>query len=93
MVKRLNANEIIELLNSSDAEALDDVTFEGDIELEIDDTGSFSVNQLVAYALGEEAARIGMRLLSLAQSIGYPVEKLVDSQAEEPMKTVTHSSP
>lgn len=28
MVKRLNANEIIELLNSSDAEALDDVTFE-----------------------------------------------------------------
>ena len=84
MAKRFNVNEIIELLNNADSEALEGVTFEGDIELEIDETGGCSVNQLVAYALGQEAAKMGMYLLRLAHTIGYPVEQLVDIQAQEP---------
>ncbi|OYT63309.1 hypothetical protein B6V01_001715 [Methanosarcinales archaeon ex4572_44] len=84
MAKRFNVNEIVELLNNADAEALDNVAFEGDIELEIDETGGFNVNQLVAYALGQEAAKMGMYLLNLAHTIGYPVDQLVSIQAEEP---------
>jgi len=82
MAKRFNVNEIIELLNNADAEVLDNVTFEGDIELEIDETGGGNVNQLVAYALGQEAAKMGLYLLSLAHTIGYPVDQLVDIQAQ-----------
>ncbi|HHI30471.1 MAG TPA: CO dehydrogenase/acetyl-CoA synthase subunit delta [Candidatus Methanoperedenaceae archaeon] len=81
MAKKMKINDVIELLKDTDVEALEGVTFEGDIELEIDETAA-GIDSLFAYTMGQETAKIGLYLLNLARSVGYPVDQIAGMPAQ-----------
>ncbi len=65
MSKKIKLSELGSLFNGMDVEALEGVTIEGDIDLEMDASGG--LNPQLAYALGHETARIARHLTNISQ--------------------------
>jgi acetyl-CoA decarbonylase/synthase complex subunit delta len=92
MTKKLNLNDILELLGNMEIEALEGVTIEGDVELEID-TPAGGLNTLIAYALAQETAQIGIHLLNIARILGYPVDQLLGTQPQPQPQVAPEEKP
>src|SRR5665648_595395 len=71
--------ELNKLLHDFDVHSLENVSIEGDIEIHLG-SGGGGLNPVVAYALGQEAAQIGIHLQNIARVLGYPVDQLLASQ-------------
>ncbi|MBW6469991.1 MAG: CO dehydrogenase/acetyl-CoA synthase subunit delta [Methanosarcinaceae archaeon] len=72
MTKKIKLSDITDMFKDmGDVEALEGVTIEGDIELDI--SGGGGLNPALAYALGHETAQISVHLANIANMLGYPV--------------------
>jgi acetyl-CoA decarbonylase/synthase complex subunit delta len=74
MTKKTKLTDITELFKDFDIEALEGVTIEGDIELNI--TGGGGLNPALAYALGQEISHISLHMANIGRILGYPVDQL-----------------
>ncbi len=80
MSKKIKLSELGSLFNDMDVEALEGVTIEGDIDLEMDASGG--LNPQLAYVLGHETAQIAQHLINISRLLGYPVDQLFGSMAQ-----------
>src|SRR5665648_395242 len=78
--------ELNKLLHDIDVHSLENVSIEGDIEIHLG-SGGGGLNPVVAYALGQEAAQIGIHLQNIARVLGYPVDTLLASQGMAGLST------
>ncbi|MGB3907428.1 MAG: CO dehydrogenase/acetyl-CoA synthase subunit delta [Methanomethylovorans sp.] len=74
MTKKTKLTDITNLFKDFDIEALEGVTIEGDIELNI--TGGGGLNPALAYALGQEISHISLHMANIGRILGYPVDQL-----------------
>ncbi len=76
MTKKIKLSEIADMFKDmGDIEALEGVTIEGDIELDI--SGGGGLNPALAYALGHETAQISVHLANISRMLGYPVDQVL----------------
>lgn len=80
MVDNIKLSDLNKTLSEYGVEALQGVSIEGDIELEID-TGAGGVGPLFAYYFGHEIAQVAMQLIKFAKTMGYPVDGLLQPVA------------
>ena len=78
MAEKMKITDLNKFLAEHKVEALEGVTIEGDIELEIEAGGGLG---LFAYYFGEETAKIAAQLVNLAKAFGYPAERLLQPAA------------
>ncbi|HJH30214.1 MAG TPA: CO dehydrogenase/acetyl-CoA synthase subunit delta [Methanosarcinaceae archaeon] len=80
MTKKIKLSEITDMFKDmGDVEALEGVTIEGDIELDI--SGGGGLNPALAYALGHETAQISLHLANISRMLGYPVDQVFAGMA------------
>lgn len=82
MAKKIKLSQLGSLFEGMDVEALEGVTIEGDIELELDAMGG--LNPQLAYMLGHEAAQIAQHLINISRLLGYPVDNLIGAAKAAP---------
>ena len=58
-----------------DIEAIEGITIEGDIDLEMDTSGG--LDPQLAYMLGQETAQIATHFINISRLLGYPVDQLL----------------
>lgn len=75
MTKKTKLTDITQLFKDFDIEALEGVSIEGDIELNI--TGGGGLNPALAYALGQEISHISLHMANIGRILGYPVDQLL----------------
>lgn len=85
MAKNIKLSQLGSLFEGMDVEALEGVTIEGDIELELDAMGG--LNPQLAYMLGHEAAQIAQHLINISRLLGYPVDNLIGAAKAAPRIT------
>lgn len=71
--KKIKLSELGELFQGLDIEALEGVKIEGDIEIDL----GGGLSPQLAYALGQEAAKIAVSLINISRILGYPVEQVL----------------
>ncbi|KAF5426022.1 acetyl-CoA decarbonylase/synthase complex subunit delta [Candidatus Methanomarinus sp.] len=86
MTKKITLSKLSDLLKDMEVEALEGVTIEGDIELEMDAIGG--LNPQLAYLLGQETAQIAGHLINISQLLGYPVDQLLGKPLIDDSKRV-----
>ena len=74
MTKKIKLSNLTDMFKGMDVEALEGVTIEGDIELDLSGGGVF--DPTLAYSLGHEAAQIAVHLVNISRLLGYPVEQI-----------------
>ena len=74
MTKKIKLSNLTDMFKGMDVEALEGVTIEGDIELDLSGSGVF--DPTLAYSLGHEAAQIAVHLVNISRLLGYPVEQI-----------------
>ncbi|MBN1134370.1 MAG: CO dehydrogenase/acetyl-CoA synthase subunit delta [Methanosarcinaceae archaeon] len=74
MTKKIKLSNLTDMFKGMDVEALEGVTIEGDIELDLSGGGVF--DSTLAYSLGHEAAQIAVHLVNISRLLGYPVEQI-----------------
>jgi acetyl-CoA decarbonylase/synthase complex subunit delta len=65
MAKKITLSELGSLFDDMDVESLEDVTIEGDIELEMD--AGNGLDPQLAYMLGHETAQIARHLINISR--------------------------
>ncbi|MCX8206253.1 MAG: CO dehydrogenase/acetyl-CoA synthase subunit delta [Methanothrix sp.] len=78
--KKIKLSDLNKTLAQYGVEAIEGVSIEGDIEIEID-TGAAGIGPLFAYYFGQEIAQIAVQLVKFARSMGYPVDALLQPAA------------
>ncbi|HOT08020.1 MAG: Acetyl-CoA decarbonylase/synthase complex subunit delta 1 [Methanosaeta sp. PtaB.Bin039] len=76
MADKIKLSDLNKTLADYGVEALQGVSIEGDIEIEID-AGAGGVGPLFAYYFGQEVAQIAVQLVKFARTMGYPVDALL----------------
>jgi acetyl-CoA decarbonylase/synthase complex subunit delta len=74
MAKKIKLSNLTDMFKDMDVEALEGVTIEGDIELDLG--GGGGLDPAFAYSLGHEAAQIAVHLANISRLLGYPVEQV-----------------
>ncbi len=72
MAKKMKLTDITNMFSGMDVEALEGVTIEGDIELDLGGLGGGS-DPMLAAALGQESAVLAQHFARIAGMFGYPV--------------------
>ncbi|MDD4332286.1 MAG: CO dehydrogenase/acetyl-CoA synthase subunit delta [Methanosarcinaceae archaeon] len=72
MAKKIKLSELTNMFEGMDVEALEGVTIEGDIELDLGALGG-GVDPMLAAALGQESAALAQHFARIAGMFGYPV--------------------
>jgi len=78
--KSLKLSDLNKTLSDYGVEALEGVSIEGDIEIDID-AGAGGVGPLFAYYFGQEVAQVAMQLFNFAKKMGYPADALLQPVA------------
>ena len=73
MAKKIKLSNLTDMFKDMDVEALEGVTIEGDIELDL--SGGGGLDPALAYSLGHEAAQIAVHIANISRLLGYPVEQ------------------
>ncbi|MCG7853774.1 MAG: CO dehydrogenase/acetyl-CoA synthase subunit delta, partial [Methanosarcinaceae archaeon] len=73
MAKKIKLSNLTDMFKDMDVEALEGVTIEGDIELDLGGVGG--LDPALAYSLGHEAAQIAVHIANISRLLGYPVEQ------------------
>ena len=73
MAKKIKLSNLTDMFKDMDVEALEGVTIEGDIELDLG--GGGGLDPALAYSLGHEAAQIAVHIANISRLLGYPVEQ------------------
>jgi acetyl-CoA decarbonylase/synthase complex subunit delta len=76
MADKMKLSDLNKTLSDYGVEALQGVSIEGDIEIEID-SGGAGVGPLFAYYFGEQVAQVAVQLVKFARTMGYPVDSLL----------------
>ncbi|AKB14094.1 acetyl-CoA decarbonylase/synthase delta subunit [Methanosarcina thermophila] len=71
MAKKMKLSEITNMFAGMNVEALEGVTIEGDIEIDLGGLGGF--DPMLAAALGQESAVLAQHFARIAGMFGYPV--------------------
>lgn len=79
MTQKIKLAQLAEMLQDLNIEALEDVSIEGDIELNISGGGGGALNPAFGYALGQEIAHISLHLANIGRILGFPAEQLFAS--------------
>src|SRR5690606_32429569 len=72
MAKKMKLSEITNMFAGMDVEALEGVTIEGDIEIDLGGLGG-GFDPMLAAALGQESAVLAQHFARIAGMFGYPV--------------------
>ena len=72
MAKKIKLTEITDMFAGMDVEALEGVTIEGDIEIDLGGLGG-GLDPMLAAALGQESAVLAQHFARIAGMFGYPV--------------------
>ncbi|WP_406662268.1 CO dehydrogenase/acetyl-CoA synthase subunit delta [Methanolobus sp. ZRKC3] len=77
MTKKVKLAQLTDMLQDLNVEALEGVTIEGDIELDI--SGGGGLNPALAYAIGGEISQISLHMANIGRILGFPAEQLFAS--------------
>lgn len=72
---KTKSNKKNDLFKDFDIQALEGVTIEGDIILDIANGGG--LNPAFAYALGQEFAQLGIHMNNISRMLGFPIEQAI----------------
>src|SRR6056297_3657625 len=77
MTKKMKLAQLTDMLQDLNVEALEGVTIEGDIELDI--SGGGGLNPELAYAIGNEISHMSLHMANIGRILGFPAEQLLAS--------------